>query len=372
MKRFVFFFAIIMLLFFSATDSVAETTSFPAAITEIQNEAFRGSKFEKIVFPDGLLSIGDNAFADCPNLTEVWLPESIVHIGRGAFFGGKMPIWLHLQPDSIVLNDVLETGIDFEAVSTYRALLIGQSDYRTSQVLSAPPADVEAISHMISAFSLTPFHSRVLLNQTGEQILSAIGTTFREARPQDVSLFYYSGHGAYSSEKNDLGALVGVDEEKVNAAALRSCLDQIPGRKIVIVDACYSGNLIGKSILTDDSVEKFACDFLSAFSGLSTQGLNLATDNYYVITAAHSSQMSYELTTQDGVHFGIFTFALCKGCGYDEKEGVICPLYADTNQDHVITFQEAFQYARYTALSIYSKQTAQEWSQNGSMFGMFR
>ena len=372
MRRFFFLFVVIILTFFSITDSLAGTAIFPAAITEIQNEAFRGGGFEKIFFQDGILSIGDNAFADCPNLTEVWIPRSIIHIGKDAFSGSKSPIWLHLPPDSAVLDYALEKGIDFEATSTYRALLIGQSSYQTSQGLSAPPADIKAVSHMLSAFSLTPFQSHVLMDQTGEQILSAIRTTFHEARPQDVSLFYYSGHGAYSSEKDDLGALVGVDEKKVNAATLRLCLDKIPGRKIVIVDACYSGNLIGRSTPTDAAVEKFAYDFLSTFSGPSTKGLNLAAGNYYVITAAHSSQMSYELTTQDGAHFGVFTFAFCKGCGYDEKENVSCPLYADTNQDRVITFQEAFQYARYTALSIYSKQTAQEWSQNGSMFGMLR
>ena len=37
--------------------------------------------------PDGVTSIGEEAFVGCMSLVEVDLPESVVEIGRGAFRG---------------------------------------------------------------------------------------------------------------------------------------------------------------------------------------------------------------------------------------------------------------------------------------------
>lgn len=39
----------------------------------------------KIVFPEGVEQIGDNAFENCNNLEEVVFPDSLKEIGRDAF-----------------------------------------------------------------------------------------------------------------------------------------------------------------------------------------------------------------------------------------------------------------------------------------------
>ena len=38
-----------------------------------------------IVIPNGVTSIGTNAFADCTDLTEVYIPSSVTSIGANAF-----------------------------------------------------------------------------------------------------------------------------------------------------------------------------------------------------------------------------------------------------------------------------------------------
>ena len=53
----------------------------------IAGEAFMFSEFSSIVIPDGLLTIGDEAFCDQHSLHNVTLPDSLTYIGYRAFYG---------------------------------------------------------------------------------------------------------------------------------------------------------------------------------------------------------------------------------------------------------------------------------------------
>lgn len=61
----------------------------PANITSIPEDCFMGTKFTSIAaFPDGLLGIESRAFCDCGRLMGILeLPESLVSLGAGAFYG---------------------------------------------------------------------------------------------------------------------------------------------------------------------------------------------------------------------------------------------------------------------------------------------
>lgn len=58
---------------------------FPESIVEIEEGAFEGTSVKKIVFPNGLLSIGDNAFKDTVSLTDVYIPDTTEYISDSAF-----------------------------------------------------------------------------------------------------------------------------------------------------------------------------------------------------------------------------------------------------------------------------------------------
>ena len=72
--------------------------------------------------------------------------------------------------------------------------------------------------------------------------------------------------------------MLGADgSDFVTAVQLRKALDRIPGRKIVIIDACYSGNFLSANSAlrsndaTDttqppESLELFSDSFIQAFS----------------------------------------------------------------------------------------------------------
>ena len=80
-----------------------------------------------------------------------------------------------------------------------------------------------------------------------------IRETFGEAGPEDTSLLYLGTHGMSRPELPGGTALLlsdGEEQEDLPPQRLREILDGIPGRKILILDACRSGALIGRGTET--------------------------------------------------------------------------------------------------------------------------
>lgn len=64
------------------------TTKIPQGVTSIGNNAFLGmSSLPFITIPEGIVSIGNEAFGFCSGLTSVIIPEGVVSIGGAAFRG---------------------------------------------------------------------------------------------------------------------------------------------------------------------------------------------------------------------------------------------------------------------------------------------
>lgn len=60
----------------------------PKGRNEIIAQEFAGDiSVERVVIPDGVISIGERAFEDCPMLNEVVIPNSVTSIGEHAFDG---------------------------------------------------------------------------------------------------------------------------------------------------------------------------------------------------------------------------------------------------------------------------------------------
>ena len=57
----------------------------PADLTVIEQEAFEGGAFRYVKLPEGALTIGPYAFADCDRLAAVYVPESVSSIDWWAF-----------------------------------------------------------------------------------------------------------------------------------------------------------------------------------------------------------------------------------------------------------------------------------------------
>ena len=221
-----------------------------------------------------------------------------------------------------------------EPIPVYRALLIGNTYPGTEKELEGCDTDVEAMRTMLNSMTGINYSVTVQQNVNSSAIRSAIGATFADARYCDVSLFYFSGHGGSD------GSLIGVGNSVVTVSTLRSWLDAVPGTKVVIIDCCYSGMMIGKSE-GSSSPASFTSAFISGFSSY-TKGDNLATNGYIVMTACTKSQMSQTLS--DGtISFGAFTYGVCYGSGYDEwHQKFLGYLPADEDSDGQITLGEAY------------------------------
>lgn len=59
----------------------------PSSMETIEEEAFEGGAFKYIVLPEGAVTIGKRAFADCPNLKDIYIPEKTTGIAADAFEG---------------------------------------------------------------------------------------------------------------------------------------------------------------------------------------------------------------------------------------------------------------------------------------------
>ena len=135
-------------------------------------------------------------------------------------------------------------------------------------------------------------------------------------------------------------------DSSINIDELESALSAIPGTKVAIIDTCNSGGFIGKgergSDFSNDNLETFNNSIINTFLIGQSKGL-LATNQYKVLTSYHYNQSCIESSSHpiDGNPYGLFTAALCGGCGYNS---FAFPYPADDNLDSKVSLQEAYMY----------------------------
>jgi len=260
--------------------------------------------------------------------------------------------------DLSVLYSFNITVSTLSEIVVYRALCAGVGDYiqDINSDLPAPPYDVDRMIYTLDkcqfGSSNTSFSNICYLKDwqaTKSNILYKITSCcFSEADNNDVSYFYFSGHGFYldntayicpADRTYFLDSSISVDE-------LESALSSIPGTKVVIIDTCNSGGFIGKgeggNDFDNDNLETFNNSIINTFLMGQSKGL-LTTNQYKVLTSCHYNQSCGESSSHpiDGNPYGLFTAALCEGCGYNSFAS---PYPADDNLDSKVSLQEAYMY----------------------------
>ncbi len=253
----------------------------------------------------------------------------------------------------------------------YRALVIGESNY-SQNPLSGCVNDMKAMRGMLKGLN-RPFEVNAKANAKKSEIISGIRSTFADAMDNDVSLFYYSGHGVKASGVSDSeynrmqGALVSVDMQYITMAELAQELSKVRGRVIVILDSCHSGASIMPTGGEEDDLQAFYADVIDAFSAydLETSGSDgekageLKQSKFIVIAAARINQSSYE-GKYDGSGYaqGAFTAALIKGMGCRYLYGTYTgSMPADKDKDKKVTLKELYTYA-YSQAGSWANQDA--------------
>lgn len=81
----------------------------------------------------------------------------------------------------------------------------------------------------------------------------AVNDAFSDAAENDLSILYLCTHGVLSSSDDGQVYLLlgdGKTEAPLNAKDLQTMLSAIQGEKLLIIDACYSGALIGRGVFS--------------------------------------------------------------------------------------------------------------------------
>lgn len=92
---------------YKGTDSVVR---IPNGVTSIGDEAFLGcTLITSIIIPDGVISIGEYAFRDCTSLTKILIPDSVTSIGYSAFFNCTLLNNIDI-PNNVISIDGLVFG----------------------------------------------------------------------------------------------------------------------------------------------------------------------------------------------------------------------------------------------------------------------
>lgn len=366
----------------------AEGLKLPAATVAIEAQAFAGDGgIRSVTVPAKVRSIGEGAFRDCANLGLAIVPATVESIGEDAFAGCAEDLLICTGAGSAALEYAREHRIDYQAGTVYRALLVGNT-YKSSELnrLYGPENDVNAMKSCLLQCGTTGFQVCVRRDLDSDGMLRAIRETFSGAKAEDVSLFYYSGHGELTEDGAGQSALVGDDGSSLlTASALRNALDAIPGRKIVVIDACYSGGFIPES--QSDSADAAVHAASTAADGVDAEDAGFAAfadglirtfrlrqrggraDDYFVLTACAKDEVSYEDWEAD-TSLGQFTSCFVKGCGWDAARRAAKIMAADADGNEVVTLREIAAYTSREVLPL--GQHVAVYPEDCGWFGLLR
>ena len=224
------------------------------------------------------------------------------------------------------LADTNQTSLESGGGRVNRALLVG-----CDRFLSQPdttPSSANNVQRMTETLSGGTMTLELLL--TRPEGVGSLGDlaglvldAFDGADGDDVSIFYISTHGLWQDGMGSSGMTLllsdGLREVGVTAVQLRTLFGQIRGKKVLILDACHAGAMIGKGV--DEQL-------VNVFAG----------PDYVVICSSGGTEESWywsgEIDGEPLAGAGYFSSALVRAMS---ARGGFC---ADDNRDGVITLTE--------------------------------
>ena len=216
-----------------------------------------------------------------------------------------------------------------EETGQRRALLIG-CDHFISQQDTWPAAENNL--RLLSDVFFSDARPYALVRSlsgtiaTVEAFEEAVMSAFQSSTDLDTSLLYISTHGVFKEgvSNSDAGLLLsdGHTESLLDGGELQRILDQVPGKKVVILDACNSGAIIGKG-LSGGADRRY-----------------LTGPDYKMLCSAGGSEASWYYQSSDAAAEGASYFAATLAFGFDADGGHA----ADQNDDGLITLAETYTY----------------------------
>jgi len=202
------------------------------------------------------------------------------------------------------------------------ALVVGVASYEHMPVLRYADDDAWLFySNLISnsGVGINEDQVKILIDEsaTRKNILAELNRIKDQAGPEDLVLFYFSGHGHE-------GSFLPIDYDgfsnKLYHSEVNSLLANTKAQqKICIADACHSGSLFAAKGVSENAFQQMYADFYKENAGTA------------LILSSKSKETSLE---SNGLRQGVFTYFLVKGIKGE----------ADSNTDGNLVLQELFNY----------------------------
>ena len=227
--------------------------------------------------------------------------------------------------DEVIINATKTTISNDIYKPTLYLLSIGVSKYKNSEYNLAF-ADIDAKS-IVKTFKLQEHKlykkvvTKLLTNNQAntDNILDALDWIEQEATSKDVVVIFIAGHGINDNKGNYYFVTYDTNIDKLRRTGLKwseieDTISSLPGKTILLVDTCHSGNILGSSQRRD---------LTGAIQSITNSGSGAV-----IMTATTGRGYSYE---DPKWHHGAFTLSFIDGLG---------KLKADYNGDGVVTIKE--------------------------------
>jgi hypothetical protein len=200
------------------------------------------------------------------------------------------------------------------------AVLVGVNEYEDKAnygQLHVCVKDVHTIRKQLVAGGFDPARIRLLTDDTSElptrdSILVALKAVADATEPDDLLLFYYSGHGDEDDSESYLVARNGkrlvLSDTAIRVSRVKEIMEQAPARaKVIVLDACHSGADIGGK-----GPKLMSAEFIRR---VFEQAEGLA-----ILASCKQGQLSYEWQTRERSVFTHFLLEALEGqADLDEK-----------------------------------------------------
>src|SRR3954452_9761603 len=213
-----------------------------------------------------------------------------------------------------------------------KALVVATYEYADTGLrrLTAPEHDADSFAAVLEDPAVAGFDVTMLVNQPHHVVGEAIADFYTDARGDDLTLLYFTGHGLKDDEGRLYLAMTNTRRSAlmltaISGAQLNDAMDASRSRrKVLILDCCYSGAFpAGRTAKADEGVQT-----LERFQGKGRA----------VLTASDATQYAFEGDDLRGSGTSsVFTRYLVEAIRSGE---------ADLDEDGDIALDELYSYVR--------------------------
>ncbi len=266
---------------------------------------------------------------------------------------GRRPLCVYAQ-DSPITSRPLRAGVSpIFYYGTNRALLVGINEYPDPadalQNCVNDLHDMQAVLQNDIHWQSDDSTINILTdtNATRDNVLGELSALVKSSNPWDLLVFFFSGHGSGEPADPQTQQYICTSENPpawISVADLAGVLSGLtangPANAFVFLDACHSGNFIGKAagLINQDIRIKYLPlpqslkDTAQGHLAFTADLKDLGADNIVVLSAAAGDEAAYDVGALSN---GAFSYYLTQGLGLDH-DTLLCQSVpqAPGNLDH--------------------------------------